>query len=64
MASALDPRVGEPADETNREKIFEKIEFIHERITGSTHEEETRRDPDQFHNSLSFDEEDSEEVTS
>ena len=62
VASALDPRVGEPADETNRQKIFAKIEFIHKRIKGSTHEDETRRYPDQFDNSLSFDEEDSEEV--
>ena len=34
MASALDLTVGGHTDETKRQKIFDKIEFVHERITG------------------------------
>ncbi|CAB3982065.1 zinc finger BED domain-containing 1-like [Paramuricea clavata] len=59
VASALDPRVGEPTDEDSRRKICEKIENVHDRITG-VDGDETRDDND---HSLLSDGEDSEEVS-
>ena len=38
VASALDPRVGEPANEEDCQKIVEKIEYIHRRLSGNDSE--------------------------
>lgn len=57
VTSALDPRVGEPLDEDNRWKIWEKIEYIHDRITGGVHGDKTCGETDPSFSS------DGEEVT-
>jgi hypothetical protein len=59
VASALDPRVGEPVDETKRQIILGKIEFIYERISGYAHGDEARGNTE---DSQSPDRQDTEEV--